>query len=282
METKLHFASQCALIPLQQSSANTLIFSLSTRSDETLTSPFMTYDYYSGARRARYITHRLAQACKKHTCTHAGVHAVGPSSVPVALFPRNTKEPPARASGNHYSGDQLRVFTFTQVRACVSGQPCVCVCVGLHTCVWVCMRLCHLVDTDLGLFGPVGFAAKLETRVDLAKTANTAWSRSEETVTNMHAAYLWQWRWRSLSSFLLRAPSFLLCYGAATVHPLLFLLPLFFTLASLLLPQEKKLSYHLLCIYCRGGNNVNKTCLSHKVLNKSRKLQVIIYPKFPH
>lgn len=33
------------------------------------------------------------------------------------------------------------------------------------------MRLCHLADTDLGLFGPVGFAAELQTRVDLSKTA---------------------------------------------------------------------------------------------------------------
>lgn len=29
------------------------------------------------------------------------------------------------------------------------------------------MRLCHLVDADLGLFGPVGFAVELETRVHL-------------------------------------------------------------------------------------------------------------------
>lgn len=55
-------------------------------------------------------------------------------------------------------------------RPCVRARACVWVRV-LHTCVWVCIRLCHLADTDLGLFGPAGFAAELETRVDLGETA---------------------------------------------------------------------------------------------------------------
>lgn len=32
-------------------------------------------------------------------------------------------------------------------------------------CLWACMRLCHLVNADLGLFGPVGFVVVFETRV---------------------------------------------------------------------------------------------------------------------
>lgn len=41
----------------------------------------MTYDYYSEARHARYITHPLTQACKKaHMCARTLVHAVGRSA----------------------------------------------------------------------------------------------------------------------------------------------------------------------------------------------------------
>lgn len=33
-------------------------------------------------------------------------------------------------------------------------------------CLCACMRLCHLVSADLGLFGPVGFVVVFGTRVN--------------------------------------------------------------------------------------------------------------------
>lgn len=46
---------------------------------------------------------------------------------------------------------------------------CVCTCVRRHAqmCLCASMRLCHLVNADLGLFGPVGFIVVCGTRVDV-------------------------------------------------------------------------------------------------------------------
>lgn len=50
---------------------------------------------------------------------------------------------------------------------CLCVRTFICVYRHAHLCLCACMRLCHLVNTDLGLFGPVGFVVVFETRVDV-------------------------------------------------------------------------------------------------------------------
>lgn len=55
-------------------------------------------------------------------------------------------------------------------------------------CLCACMRLCHLVNTDLGLFGPVGFVVVFETRVDVGSALPF------KSPTGMPPGAAWGWK----------------------------------------------------------------------------------------